>query len=77
MATAGVCELCSLLAIFHEEKIYIYKQDTVKPVLSGQTKRDQNFVFKTDYYLMLVKVLKNAPREHSANLHFNLATICI
>ena len=30
---------------------------TVKPVLSRHSKEDQNLVFKTDYFLMQVKVL--------------------
>ena len=41
---------------------------TVNPVLSGHSKRDQNLVFKTNYRLMQVKVLQNAPIEHSAIL---------
>ena len=40
----------------------------MKPVLRGHSKEDQNLVFKTDYCLMQVKVLQNAPREHSAIL---------
>ena len=40
----------------------------VKPVLSGKSNKDQKMVFKTDYRLMQVKVLQNAPREHSAIL---------
>ena len=31
-------------------------------------KEDQKLVFKTDYHLMQVKILQNAPREHSAIL---------
>ena len=39
---------------------------TVKPALSGHSKRRPKFVFKTDYLKCRSKVLQNAPREHSA-----------
>ena len=42
---------------------------TVKPVLSGHAvKKKKKLAFKTNYHLMQVKVLQNAPREHSAIL---------
>ena len=42
------------------------KYNTVKPVLSGHSKRRPKIGLKTDYRLILVKVLQNAPREHPA-----------
>ena len=38
----------------------------VTPVLSSYSKRRPKLVFKIDYGLMQVKVLQNAPTEHSA-----------
>ena len=40
---------------------------TVKPVLSSHSKEHQKLVFKTDYLLMKVKVLQNAPRGAFCN----------
>ena len=45
-----------------------HKLDTVKPVLSSHSNRRPKLVFKPSYRLMQVKVLQNAPREHSAKL---------
>ena len=42
--------------------------NTVKPVLSCHSNKDQKLVFRTDNRLIQVKVLQNAPREHSAIL---------
>ena len=42
------------------------KFNTVKPVLSGQSKKEQKIVFNTNNCLMQAKALQNAPREHSA-----------
>ena len=38
---------------------------TVKPVLSGHFKKDQNLVFKADYRLMQVKSIAECSKEHS------------
>ena len=45
------------------------KAGTVKPVLSGHSKKIKKLVFKADYYLMQVKSIAECPRgEHSAIL---------
>ena len=43
-------------------------ENTVKPVINSHSKRRPKIGFKNDYHLMQVKVLQNAPREHSAML---------
>ena len=51
-----------------------------KTCLKRPLKKDQKLFFKTDYCLMQVKVLQDAPREHSAirstfiKLPFNIKT---
>ena len=44
-----------------------FKNGTVKPVLSGHSKRSK-LVFKTDYRLMQVKSIAECSKEHSAIL---------
>ena len=47
----------------------LYFSHTVKPVLSGHSKRRQKLVFKTDYGLMQVKSIAECSKgEHSAIL---------
>ena len=41
---------------------------TVKPVLSGHSKKTKNWVFKNDYLLMQVNSIAECSREHSAIL---------
>ena len=55
------------LVLVHSQYIWLLissKIYTVKPT----QKEDQKLVFKTDFRLMQVKVLQNAPREHSSIL---------
>ena len=51
---------------------------TVKPVLSGHSKRTPKLVLNTDYRLTQVKILQNAPKGAFCNT-FDLyqATICL
>ena len=42
--------------------------NTVKPVLSGHSKRTQKLVFNTDYRLMQVKSIAECSKEHSTIL---------
>ena len=57
------------MAANHSEVVILLKAViTVKPVLSGHSKRRPKLVFKANSRLMQVKVLQNAPREHSAIL---------
>ena len=39
---------------------------TVKPVLSGHSKKTKKLALKTNYVKCRSKVLQNAPKEHSA-----------
>ena len=42
--------------------VCILRANTVKSVKIGHSQNDQKLVFKTNYGLMQVKVLQNAPR---------------
>ena len=61
----------------------ILNYGTVKPVLSGHSKKTKRLVFNTDYCLMQVKSI--AEREHSAilstfikvSLTINILVLCI
>ena len=50
------------------ERHYLMLLDTVKPVLSGHSKRRPKIGFQTIIAYCWSKVLQNAPREHSAIL---------
>ena len=66
-----------MLALHFNENILSQFMFTVKPALSGHSKRSQKLVFKADYRLMQVKVLQNVPRGafyNTFDLHKD--TIC-
>ena len=59
--------ICPYLSLFP----CIYNISTVKPVLSGHSKEDQQLVFKTDYCLIQVKSIAECSKSAFCNT-FNL-----
>ena len=53
--------------IFKVSSIFNLLCTTVKPVKNGHSQKDQKLFFKTNYHLMQVKVLQNAPRGAFCN----------
>ena len=55
----------TLFSLQHE--FIIMNQNTVKPVLSGHSKRRSKIVFKTDYRLMQVKIIAECSKRAFCN----------
>ena len=53
------------------------KEGTVKPVLSGHSKRTPKMVFNTDYRLIQVKSIKSAILSTFIKLPFSIKTLVL